>query len=117
MLIAAGAAAAYYYWFASPIDAEAAQELMATLRGSQSLQEGLTVDEQMNQYLANGRKAGTLVKYKGWFVKPSDIRTELVIGFSYEDSVSGEQRAEWVVNTRTRIFKPLTPLAAEVYGG
>jgi hypothetical protein len=113
-------AGAYVYLgtLSDPLDSKAAMELLATLRQAPSTQEGFSVDERMNLELQKSRSSGKLAQYRGWFTMPYDgSKKKILIGFSFQEKDTGEQSFEWVADTRTRQFTPLSKVAGEVYTG
>ena len=101
---------------AAELDPAAAKNVLVTLRKLPSNEQGLSVDERMNAEVKKSKDAGKLVKYQGWTMRPvQGDKNKILIAFTFEEKDSGEQRAEWIADTRNNSFAPRTGLASSIY--
>jgi hypothetical protein len=101
---------------APQVDAQTSISTLSALRSEPSKREGETVDQSVNGWLEQSRRAGDLVNVSGWFVKPVRFdRSKVVLGFTYEEK-SGVKTAEWLADVHSNAFTPKNDLAAQVYG-
>ncbi len=118
-LIAAGLGVYLYMALmsgATEIDPKAAGEMLVRLRRLPSSEQGLSVDDKMNQEVKKSRDSGQLLKYQGWTMRPvQGDKKKILITFSFVEKDSGEKRAEWVADTTNNSFAPRTGLASSVY--
>ena len=98
------------------LDSKAAGEMLVTLRRLPSSEQGLSVDDRMNQEIKKSKESGKLVKYQGWTMRPvQGDKGKILIAFTFEEKETGEKRAEWLADTANKSFSPRTGLAAAVY--
>ena len=98
------------------LDPKAAGEMLVTLRRLPSSEQGLSVDDRMNQEVKKSKESGKLVKYQGWTMRPiKGDRKKILIAFTFEEKDSGEKRAEWIADPANKSFSPQTGLASAVY--
>jgi len=101
---------------APQVDAQTSISTLAAFRSQPSKRQGMTVDECVNDWLEQSRKAGDLVNASGWFIKQIRFdRSKVVLGFSFEEK-GGVKTAEWLADVHDNSFAPKNDLAAQVYG-
>jgi hypothetical protein len=89
-------------------------EALERLRKMPSSQDGLTVEEFLEQEVKKSRQAGRLVEAEGWSVRLID-ESKALISFSYEEKDQKQIRAEWIADLKSKTFAPQTDLAAASY--
>lgn len=89
-------------------------EALDRLRKMPSNQDGLTVEEFLEQEVKKSRQAGRLVEPEGWSVRLID-ENKALISFSYEEKDQKQIRAEWIADLKNKTFTPQTDLAAAAY--
>ena len=101
---------------ATQVDAQTSISTLTTFRSQPSRRPGKTVDQCVNEWLDESSKAGDLVSYSGWSIKPIKFDTgKILIGFSFVDK-GGVRTAEWLADVHENTFTPKNDLAAQVYG-
>jgi hypothetical protein len=100
----------------SQAEVKRALDALSLLRHLPSSQAGMSVEERMAEELDKSRRAGLLVRYQGWLIRPiKGTRTKVLLIFSFEEKGNKEQRAEWVADLEENTFVPQNELAAAVY--
>src|SRR5262249_7903484 len=98
----------------SELDSKAALQAIASVRGLQSNQAGLSVDQAMTRMLDGARESGNLVGYQGWVVRPiSGDSGRVRVLFSYDER-EGQRQAVWLVSLSDNSIAPQNDLAAAV---
>jgi hypothetical protein len=91
-------------------------EVLSQFRRLPSNQAGMSVEERAAEELEKSRRAGLLVRYQGWLIRPiKGTKTKVLIAFSFEEKGDKEQRAEWVADLEQNTFVPQNELAAAIY--
>jgi hypothetical protein len=97
-----------------PVDPGSPQYAIEKLRRLPSNQQGLTVEERMEQEVRKSREAGRLVEVEAWSVKPLE-QTKYIVTYSIQEKNDQYLKATWSVDISNGVIVPQTDLANEVY--
>jgi len=109
------------YFFVLPMvqsdgpEPKVALQALDTLRHMPSRDEGVTIDASLSKMLDQTKKAGNLISYEGWVIKPvKGDHSKVSLVYSYQEKSGESKRAEWLADLSHNTFMPQNELAVSV---